>query len=226
MRSFDGATAAYFAGETDFDTQIPLWITVKDRATGAPYSLGLWTGDDTAAFSIGGIERIYQGAGAVLGLPALTYEPGLSVRNYTFTLAGLAPEVAEALRFYDPRLAPVEVRRACFYPAGGGLVATPYEVLTGFVDEVKINTPQQGGQGSATISVASSARKLTRTLPIYKSDEQQKLRSGDRFRRWGDISGSVDVFWGEKRGTVAPPAPPRPRPPGNDNDRPDGGGYR
>lgn len=212
MRDFDSATAAYFAAGEAFETQIPIWVTVKDRATGAPYSLGLWTGDDTASFAIGGDTRVYQGAGAVIGLPAITYEAGLNVRNFTLILNGLAPEVAEALRFYDPRLAPVEVRRACFYPDTGALVDVPYKVLTGFVDDVKITTPAQGGRGSATISVASSARKLTRNLPIFKSDEQQRLRGGDRFRRWSDISGSVDVYWGESRGAIAPvkwePLPP------------------
>lgn len=212
MRSFDGATAAHFATASDFDCHILFWMTVRHRTTGAAVNVGLWTGDDVQAFTIDGVARTYQGAGAIMGLPALTYESGLSVRNFAFTLAGMAPEVAEALRFYEPRLAPVEVHRALFVPESGALVAAPYRLLSGVVDDVTISTPATGGQGSATVSVASSARRLTQSLPLYKSDEQQRLRGGDRFRRWNDISGSVDVVWGQLRGGVAPPPAPKPPP--------------
>lgn len=47
------------------------------------------------------------------------------------------------------------------------------------------------------VSVATS---LTRSLALKKSDEAQKRRSGDRFRRYSDVSGAVDVWWGEERG--------------------------
>lgn len=223
MREFDSNTAGHFATATGIMSHTLFWMVARNRTTGAAEPVGFWTGDDHQTFTVGGVNRTYLGAGGLLGLPALMFEAGLSVRNYTFSMASLAPEVAEALRYYEPRLAPVEVHRALFDAQTGALVSAPYRLLSGIVDDVQIVTPATGGQGSASVSVASSARALTRALPIFKSDEQQKLRGGDRFRRWVDVSGSVDVYWGSKRATIAPPAGPKPAPV---NGKPDGYGGR
>lgn len=202
MRTFDSNTAAYLAGETAIVSHVLIWIAAKNRISGAAETIGFWTGDDHQDFVVDGQSRTYFGAGDVLEVPAITYESGLQVRMHSFGLAALAPEVAMALRGYEPRLAAVEVHRVLFYSSTGAQAADPHRVLAGWIDEAQINTPAIGGQGSATISVASSARALTRTLPICKSDAQQRLRSGDRFRRYVDVSGSVDVFWGSKRDKV------------------------
>ena len=51
------------------------------------------------------------------------------------------------------------------------------------------------------MSVQSAARVLTRSLPLKKSDEALQQRyPNDRFRRHIDISGSVELVWGENRG--------------------------
>lgn len=202
MRSYDANTAAYLAGETAIVSHVLIWIAAKNRSTGATESIGFWSGDDHQDFTINGQTRTYYGAGDVLDVPPITYEAGLTVRMHTFGLASLAPEVAMLLRGYEPRLAPVEVHRVLFYSSTGAQAADPHRVLAGWIDEAQIDTPAIGGTGGATITVASSARGLTRTLPICKSDAQLQLRSGDRFRRYADVSGAVDVFWGSKRGRV------------------------
>lgn len=207
MRDLDGATFAYFDTRADFVSHVLIWISAKNRSTGATENIGFWTGDDHQSFTIDGGARLYYGAGDVLDVPPLTYEAGLSVRMHTFGLASLSPEVATALRGYEPRLAPVQVHRALFDAATGALVAAPHRVLLGWVDEASIPTPEVGGMGGATITVASSARGLTKTLPAFKSDNQQRRRSDDRFRRYVDVSGAVDVFWGSKRGKVGGATP-------------------
>lgn len=199
MRSYDGATAAYFAGQRDIVARVLIWITARDRVTGAPDSIGLWTGDDQQVFSIGGVDRIYHGAGAVLSVPPMVYRAGLDVRMHSIALSPLAAPVVQAVRAYEPRLAPVEMHRALFDPASMQLVAEPHRIFRGWVDELKISTPEKGGEASVSISLASAARALTRAVPQMKSDATQQLRSGDRFRRWIAISGAVDVAWGEER---------------------------
>lgn len=216
MRSYDTATAAYLAGQTAIVSHVLIWITAKNRSTGVAETIGFWTGDDHQSFTVGGASRLYYGAGDVLDVPPITYEAGVNVRMHTFGLASLSTEVAQALRGYEPRLAPVEVHRALFNANTLALVAPPHAVLTGWIDEATITTPEAGGQGGATITVASAARALTKTLPIFKSDAQQRRRSDDRFRRWVDVSGAVDVFWGSKRGKVGGATPtdtPSVRPP-------------
>jgi hypothetical protein len=60
----------------------------------------------------------------------------------------------------------------------------------------------------AEVTVASQTRDLTRGLRLKKSDESHQLRSGDRFRRYADVSGKVKVWWGQR-----PRSAPAPRPP-------------
>lgn len=202
MRNYDPATAAHLGGARDIVAHVLVWITARDRTTGAAESIGFWTGDDHQDFVIAGENRTYFGAGDMLEVPAITAETGLQVRMHSLRLAALAPEVALALRGHEPRLAPVELHRVLYHALTGVQVAEPHRVLAGWIDEAQITTPEIGGQGSATITIASSARALTRTLPICKSDAQQRLRSGDRFRRYVDVSGAVDVVWGAARGKV------------------------
>lgn len=210
MRSFDPATAAAIAAPSIVARAL-IWIRARDRVSGAEQALGLWTGDDSAQFTINGQSRSYAGAGALLSIDPIISQSGLLVRMSRITLSPLAPEVAQAIRGYDPRLAPVEIHRALFSPDTFNLVAEPHRVFSGWIDELVINTPEVGGEATVEVTLASSARALTRGLPIKKSDETQKRRSGDRFRRWADISAAVDVYWGELR-AAAPAAPATPKP--------------
>jgi hypothetical protein len=80
------------------------------------------------------------------------------------------------------------------------LVADPHRVFAGWIDELTIKTPAAGGRAVAEVALVSAARGLTVALPLKKSDEVQKLRAGDRFRKYQAISGTFETVWGEKRG--------------------------
>ncbi|TAG28566.1 MAG: hypothetical protein EAZ40_03425, partial [Rhodobacterales bacterium] len=69
----------------------------------------------------------------------------------------------------------------------------------GIVDEVELSISPDDGKVTCDVTVASSARYLTRTLTLKRSDASQRRRSDDRFLRYADVSGEVDVYWGEKR---------------------------
>lgn len=203
MRTYDSATATYLAGQDSIVARVLLWITAKNRGTGAAQTIGLWNGDDHADFSIGGATRTYYGAGTVLQLPVISYVTGFGVQAHTVDLAPLAPEIITAIRVYEPRFAPVEVHRALFNAADMSLVAEPHRVFKGWIDAAPIQTPEIGSDGKVTLTLMSAARALTRSVAQMKSDATQQLRSGDRFRRWNTLSGAVDVAWGEIRATVA-----------------------
>ena len=207
MRSYDTATAAQFAGGTSISAQVLVWITAKDRSTGAAQTFGMWTGDDDRTFTIGGVARVYAGAGAVLQVPMMLYQVGVAVRMHQLRLSSLAPDVVAAIRQYDARFASVELRRALFDPGTNALVAEPHRVFRGWVDTVKMTTPEKNGRADCVVTLASAARALTRGLPIMRSDATQQLRSGDRFRRFIDVSGTVDVAWGEAQGGAIEAAP-------------------
>lgn len=59
-----------------------------------------------------------------------------------------------------------------------------------------------GGEGGVELAVVSHTRMLTRTNPAKRSDESQKLRQGDRLRRYSGVAGEIEFFWMEKTGKI------------------------
>lgn len=213
MRSLDAPTLAAFQSRVSVHNRILFWITARNRTTGLPEQLGLWNGGYDRSFTIGGVPRTYVGAGALMQVPPLVYQVGLSVRMQRMTLSPIDATVAAMIRTYDSRLAPVEIHRATFDPVTTALVSEPHRLFKGLVDELEVSTDGKG-EVRCEVTLASSARYLTRTLTLKRSDASQQLRSGDRFLKYADVSGEVDVYWGEARpgvgGPVGPKFPPLP----------------
>lgn len=201
MRDFDAPTLAAFQFRTQIAKRVLIWVTARNRTTGDPETLGLWNGGYDRSFTIDGSARSYVGAGALMGVPPLASQAGLTVRMQRLTLSPIDDTVAALIRTYDTRLAPIEIHRASFDPVTTALVSEPHRVFKGMVDELEIPV-EAGGATRCEMTVASSARYLTRTLTLKRSDASQQLRSGDRFLRYADVSGEVDVYWGERRASV------------------------
>ena len=149
--------------------------------------------------TIDGMSRTYVAAGSLLSIEAFKSDSGLSIRSYDVGLSPINDAVATALRGFDARLAPVEVHRALYYPEDRTLVGAPHRIFKGHLDELTIPEAAPGSEVVASAKIVSVARILTRTVSLKKSDESQRRRGDDRFRRYGDISGVVPVVWGEKR---------------------------
>ena len=199
MRSYSAPVLSYLQSRDGYLTRSLLWVRARNRGTGAEETIGLWTGEETRSFTIGGIARTYYGAGAMLAIERIVMQTGLTVRMQRLTLSPLAPEVAQLLRGYDAGLAPAEIHRALFDPMTGDLIAEPHQVWQGVIDAAPIHTAEIGATSTVEVTLASAARALTKGLTITKSDAVQRLRGGDRFRRYGDVTGQVKVAWGEKR---------------------------
>lgn len=201
MRSYDTATGNYIAAaRAGVVARVLVWVTAKNRTTGAPETMGLWNGEQDQSFTIDGGSRDYYGAGGVLGVDDIRAEVGLQVRYHTITLSAIDTNIANLVRGFDARLAPVEIHRALFNTDTRVLVSEPHRVFKGWVNEISLPTPASGGDADMTVTLASSSRALTRTLSLKKSDESQRLRSDDRFRRYGEVTGQVGVYWGEAGG--------------------------
>jgi len=209
MRAYDGSTSAFLTSQTGMVARALVWVSARNRSTGATETMGLWTGDDHQDFTIGGVVRSYFGAGSVLALEPITMATGLDVRMQRLTLAPVAPEVETLIRGYDVRLAPVEIHRALFDPVTQALIAEPLRTFLGWIDSVSIPTPVVGGQASIEVTLASLGRSLTRSLALKQSDGTLRLRApDDGFRKYAALSGTVDTVWGENRarapGTTTP----------------------
>ena len=196
MKSYNATELAYLTSP-GFMFRTLVWITAKDRSTGAPVTFGFWNGDDNQNFTINAVSRLYYGAGN-LANPSqpIQYQVGVKPTDYSLTLAPLSDEIVSLLRAYDARLAPIEIHRAMLDPLSNNVISEPLRVFKGQIDEAPLITPEVGGTASCTLRCLSSAINLTRTVVQTKSDTVQQLRSGDRFRRYIDISGVVQVSWG------------------------------
>lgn len=202
MRSVSPAIAARRAARVAVNAHALVWIQAKNRATGAPETLGLWTGPDHMTFTIRGQARVYYGAGNVLQVPVIQAGLGLEVRSYQLGLAGVSPEIEIGLRGYDARFAPVEIHRAEF-DDDDNLLAAPERVFKGWINDHPIVTPAIGGTATATIDVVSNARQLTRRGHLTKSDQHQRQRGGDRFRRYATLTAAATIYWGDKKANLA-----------------------
>ncbi|QYK42871.1 MAG: hypothetical protein KF887_07145 [Paracoccaceae bacterium] len=207
MREHDPALAALIAARRGLVVRLLFWIVARDRVTGDPEPFGFCSDVEPMTLTIGDDERVYHAAGGLLRSDPVIAETGLVVRMQTIRLSGVHPRIDEAMRAYDARLAPVELHRLVLDPETGEAAGPPVLLFRGVVDKAPIRTPEKGGTTTISLTLAPSARDLTRPLTLKKSDASQQLRGGDRFRRYADVSKVVDVWWGAARYT-APVAPP------------------
>lgn len=199
MRAYDAFTLARLQANADTIARKLVWVSGRNRETGAVESLGLWDGDDDQAINIGGTPRMYHAGGSVMQIPPVVSEIGLDVRMQSIVLSPINDAVIQAIRVYEPRLAPVEIHRALLDPETGGVIGDPHPVFRGWIDEVVITTPEEGGEGACELRCASTARAGTRTLGQRWSDESLKRR-GTRIARYADVGGAnrPEEFWGRE----------------------------
>ncbi len=206
MKALTPATAAWLAARMDMSARLLLWIAARNRVSGAAEPFGLWTGDQDQTFVIEGVTRTYAGGGGLISVAEIVHSAGLSVRMQRATLSPLHPAVAQGFFTHDARFAAVELHLALFEPGSAVLIDNPRRAFRGTIDAAPVTTPEVGGEASFEVAMASGSRDLTRSLAIKKSDESQRLRGGDRFRQYADVSGAVPVFWGDGSGYTMPTA--------------------
>jgi len=198
MLTIDPAELAALEARAGVVSRTLIWIVAKERDTGNPVTMGLWSGQDARVFSIGGENRTYRGP-ALLELPQIEGGVGLEVRYLDIPIPPMTDEARAILRQYDPRLARVEIHQANFSIETNNLLAEPRRLFKGRLNESPINTAEMGGGSSAVLKVASAARSLTRALFKYFSDADQRARNpDDAFLQHVSTTGLKQVFWGEE----------------------------
>lgn len=191
---FNAAAQALFAAG-HFAPRWLLYVTSKARDTGASVPFGIWDGDDHQTFVVDGESRLYYGAQSAFSVGQIVYGTGLQVRTVSVSLSGVGAEGEQLVRGYDVRLAPAELHCAVLDPLSGS-VADVKRAFVGTVNGASITTPAEGGQTMLELSLTSSLRSLTQTLAIKKSDQSQRLRGGDRGRRYSSLADRNNDPWG------------------------------
>lgn len=204
MRLVDSATSTYLQARAGIDTREAVYITAKDRDTGAPESIGLWNGHDTVTFTVTSgetgapVTRNYTGAGSLLGIGVISLTNDLTIQTVQVSLSNISAEVAAAVRLYDSRLAKIDIHRPLFNLATNALVGDSPAHFHGRVNTLDIEDPEPGQEGSITLICTGHLRELTRTNAAKRSDATQFLRSGDHFRRFSGVAFQTPIKWGEK----------------------------
>lgn len=197
-----------------------IWIQARNRTMGESEEAGFWNDVTDATIEvISGrtrlpISRNFTAAGSLIAISEIQNIADLSIRQARITLSQVSPEVAQAIRGYDPRLAPIEIYSAMMNPDTMAMVAAPQPVFVGHVGKVPIKTPPVGQEGSITITAFSATRLLTRGNPDKRTHESQQRRDGCGFYRYANIAGQVEVRWGGTDGKVGrePERPVSPNP--------------
>lgn len=205
MREYPSAVAAHLAARKGLLVHALIWLVAKDRGTGAPEPLGLWTGADHEDIEFGGVTRRYYGVGGVLGLDPFISQAQGHEQTWAFRVSSLHEQVIEAIRIYDARLARIEVHSWYFDPLTQNPLADPVRELRGTVMEIDLPTPPEGGEAIATVTCVPDAWRLTRPLTLKRSASALLSRaSGDGLRRHN--GSRAQVAWGEWVKEVGPEA--------------------
>lgn len=207
MRDLPQAVQDALDAPGPIEARLLVWIVARNRATGDPEALGLWNGDDSRAFTVGAVERIYIGAGRFLSSDAFVVAAGLAVRTHRLAIAGIS-ETAEALVYqFEGRGAAVEIHEVVLDPDTGAVIGAPVPMFTGSLGGIE--APQGPGPATVTLTLFSEARVLTQTLPLRRSDAALRQRSAtDDFRKYGALSGAIPVIWGGRRVQTQPATAP------------------
>lgn len=191
-----------------------LWIVGRNRTTGDPFPYGFWSdvGDVSAPVlnpNTGLAEtRNFEGSGTLIQISDIALVANLTVQTITVTMNQIDDAVQNVIRGYDLKQAQVEVYRGLFSPVSRQIVAPAVNRFIGYVDQVDIKTPEEGGEGSITLTCASHSYEFTRYNPSTRSHEDQKRRdANDAFFVDASTVGEWEHFWGRTNGKVATSSP-------------------
>lgn len=199
VRALDVATQA---AVRDRSRVLPRNFVLVTLTDGAPFGFTDY-GEDVILNVIDGetgstVSRTYYGDNSpILDMDPVPLKIGLEVDTTQVVLSQIHDVVQEMARGHDCRNAKVQIHRGYLDPATMLLVAAPRCRRLGQINGLPIETPAAGGEGSITLRVVSHTRELTRINTALRSDEDQRRRSDDRFRRYSGTAGSWEIFWGE-----------------------------
>lgn len=205
VRALDGATQAAVRDRSKIIIRNLVLIDAKD-SLGDVHRFGFtdW-GENITLNIVDGrtssiVSRDYYGdAGPLISIDPIPLRMGIEIPTIQITLSQIHTAVQNMVRNYNIRNVQIQVHRAYLDPISREPVANPRCRLLGMVNGAPISTPASGDAGGVVIKAVSHTRELTRTNPSKRSDETQRLRGGDRFRRYGGVAGQWEIFWGEDK---------------------------
>ncbi len=182
-------------------------VTARTLDADAPVLFGFTDyGEDVVINIVDGetgatVSRTFYGDNApIQKMDPIPLKIGLEANTVQVVLNHLHPVVQLMTRGHTVRNAKVQIHRGYLDPLSMLLVAAPRCRLLGQVNTNPMRVPAVGGQGESTLRIVSHTRELTRINTAKRSDETQRLRDGDRFRRYSGMK--REIWWGDHKGTA------------------------
>ena len=182
------------------------WTCHGKTLGGSAKDFAYWTGEDNVSTNVvpagetTPVSRNFMGGGTLLKVPDIVDAIGTDARSATFGfdhISDAANGPMDMVFGHNVRIARVELHRGVFDPATWNLVSTPHLLFSGRVDGASLDDAAADGVGGLDLTAVGAAIDLTLTNTAMSSDEQQKLRSGDRFYRYADTAADVPFWWGQ-----------------------------
>jgi len=144
-------------------------------------------------------DRVFVGIGGAFKVPSIPLTADIAVRAIDIELPAIDANVANMLRGYDVRGAPIQIHRVYLDPDTHNQLAPAKPRFVGYIDGAPIETPAAGGSGRARITCVSTTRELTRANPDVRSHESQLARTGgaDDFYIDTAVVANWEIFWGQ-----------------------------
>ena len=173
---------------------------LKDLEIEHDYALELRDGEVeisnvAGSVSVGG--RTYTGSGNLITISSLAFVGNLSIPGLTITISAITAEAVNLVRGLKIKQRPVEVLIGLYDPATKEIVDGLIPYFTGKIDDVRIKTPEAGGDSSIEIICESTSRALTIPRTDTRSDACHKrlFPTDDGFKYVG-IQREKPIYFG------------------------------
>lgn len=156
-----------------------VWFVCRNRTTGDPQPIGIWTGDDDITIQVTNQEgvavtRTYLG-GVGLDVGTISYVLDLTSEPVDIRFAPFTDFANQAWRLWDMRLANTEIH-VTTRNAGDVLILPPQMQYVGVVDTAPLSVDGDEGAAIALTVRSEMLWQLGLINPAKTSDEYQRRR--------------------------------------------------
>lgn len=179
-----------------------MWVEPRNRTTGAIVQMGFWS--DLGWINAQVIDpktglpvmRDFKGSGNLISISQIPMTSNLSVQTVDITVSQIG-DTNNLVREYEFKQARIEIFRGLFAPTTLLQLSAAVPRFVGYIDEVNIETPQEGGDGGIQLTCMSHSQEMSRYNPATRSDAYQKKRnSSDTFSQHAASVGTWELNWG------------------------------
>jgi len=172
-----------------------IWCEAKDPDTGDPDPVGFW--DDVGPIEHG--SRTYHGSGNIVQVATLSARGDLTIPGLTITISGIQAAALALVRGEMVEQAPITVKIGIYDTDDHTLIEPLLPFFDGKVDDVRITTPEAGGESTIELICESTSRALTVKRTSTRTDASCRARHpADAFYAYSGTVLETPVYFGRK----------------------------